>query len=274
MPLDPSVPHPPKEASLAGLAASIAAGCRPCTKHWIDQARAKGACERGIRLAIETGLVVRTSATEAMVGFAASIQNSPPAFDAEFRLQRAGPNSPSARKYTFTWPPSLTAILWMSPSMVLRSFAISPEKIDACPSWYATIPRGRVQVSTARPDWLPQPAPQAQRSPIRTRSAWRGWCGADALVVINAQAAFTNPCIIGFCVLVLTMLWSNLRTPKGASHFSNHVLVPTLLFVQSFAFVSDGYLGHKNLPANLVSAFLLAVGLPLMLTSSARERTL
>ena len=94
----------------------------------------------------------------------------------------------------------------------------------------------------------------------------------QALGVVNAQAAFANPCIIGFCVLVLTMLWSNCRSPKGGNHFSHSILVTTLLFVQIFAFVSDGYLGHKNLPAKLVSTLLLAVGLTLVLTSSTPER--
>jgi hypothetical protein len=95
----------------------------------------------------------------------------------------------------------------------------------------------------------------------------------QALAVVNAQAAFANPCIIGFCVLVLTMLWSNRRSPNGGSDFSHYVLVPTLLFVQLFAFVSDGYLGHKNLPANMLSTLLLTVGLTLLLTSPAPERT-
>jgi len=95
----------------------------------------------------------------------------------------------------------------------------------------------------------------------------------QALAVVNAQASIANPCIVGFCVLVLTMLWSNRRNPKGASHFSYYVLVPTLLFVQIFAFVSDGYLGHKNLTANLVSTLLLAAGLTLVLTTSAPDRT-
>jgi hypothetical protein len=34
---------------------------------------------------------------------------------------------------------------------------------------------------------------------------------------------------------------------RGQAALSRFVLVPTLLFVQLFAFVSDGYLGHKNL---------------------------
>jgi alkylhydroperoxidase/carboxymuconolactone decarboxylase family protein YurZ len=85
----PSAPLSPKEESLAALAASIAAGCRPCTSHWLDEARAKGACERGARLAIETGLSVRTSATGAIAEFAASIQAGSPVLDEEFRSQRA-----------------------------------------------------------------------------------------------------------------------------------------------------------------------------------------
>jgi hypothetical protein len=91
----------------------------------------------------------------------------------------------------------------------------------------------------------------------------------QVLAVINAQAAFANPCIVGFCVLVLTMLWSNRRAPRTGGHFSYWVLIATLAFVQVFAFISDGYLGHKNLSANLVSTLLLAVGLTLVLTSTA-----
>jgi hypothetical protein len=63
------------------------------------------------------------------------------------------------------------------------------------------------------------------------------------------------------------MLWSDRRPPKSGSQFSHCVLVPTLLFVQIFAFVGDGYLGHKNLPANLVSTFR-----PRARTSAARLR--
>jgi alkylhydroperoxidase family enzyme len=78
-----------KEEALAALAASIAAGCRPCTSHWIDEARTRGACERGVRLAIETGLSVRRSATSEMTQFADSLQAGPPSLDEEFRSQRA-----------------------------------------------------------------------------------------------------------------------------------------------------------------------------------------
>ena len=79
-----------KEEALAALAASIAAGCQPCTRSWIDEARTRGACERSVRLAMETGLSVRGSATNSMTKFADSLQASPPAVDEEFRSQRAG----------------------------------------------------------------------------------------------------------------------------------------------------------------------------------------
>ena len=78
-----------KEEALAGLATSIAAGCRPCTRRWLDEARAAGACERGIRLAMETGLSIRTSATSAMADFAASLQVGPPVVDEAFKSERA-----------------------------------------------------------------------------------------------------------------------------------------------------------------------------------------
>jgi hypothetical protein len=86
----------------------------------------------------------------------------------------------------------------------------------------------------------------------------------QAVAVVNAQAALANPVIIGFCVLVLAVLWTNRPTPKGKFR---PILVFTLAFVQLFAFISDGYLGHKNLPANVASTLLLAVGLALILTS-------
>jgi len=110
----PSAPLSPKEESLAALAASIAAGCRPCTSHWLDEARAKGACERGVRLAIETGLSVRTSATAAMAEFAASLQSGPTVLDVEFRSQRAG----------------LIEVMACAAAFALRSTADLEQRID------------------------------------------------------------------------------------------------------------------------------------------------
>ena len=72
-----------------------------------------------------------------------------------------------------------------------------------------------------------------------------------ALDVIAAQAAIANPCIAGLCVLVLALL----RARRYATVAS--VLVP----VQAFGFVSDGFLGHRNLAVNVASTTLLVAGL-------------
>jgi alkylhydroperoxidase/carboxymuconolactone decarboxylase family protein YurZ len=89
MPLDESTPLSVKEEALAGLAASVAAGCRPCARRWLSAARSAGACERGLRLAIETGLSVRSDATREMADFAAALQADPPELDQAFRSERA-----------------------------------------------------------------------------------------------------------------------------------------------------------------------------------------
>jgi alkylhydroperoxidase/carboxymuconolactone decarboxylase family protein YurZ len=78
-----------KEEALAGITASIAAGCRPCTRRWMHAARGAGACERGIRLAVETGLAVRSAATREMADFAAALQPGAPEVDEAFRAERA-----------------------------------------------------------------------------------------------------------------------------------------------------------------------------------------
>jgi alkylhydroperoxidase/carboxymuconolactone decarboxylase family protein YurZ len=77
-----------KEKVLIGIGAAIAAGCRPCTQALIRAARAEGACERSIRLAIETGHYAGTCATQTMAEWAGSVQGSQPALDADFREQK------------------------------------------------------------------------------------------------------------------------------------------------------------------------------------------
>jgi hypothetical protein len=88
----------------------------------------------------------------------------------------------------------------------------------------------------------------------------------QAIAVINAQAALANPLIIGFCVLVLAMLWSpHPKYPSGL----HPVVIPVLAFIQLFAFISDGYLGNQNLAANLLSTGMLASGLACVVTAKA-----
>jgi AhpD family alkylhydroperoxidase len=74
-----------KEKDLIALSASVAAGCRPCTEHFVNASHQAGACDRGVTLAIETALEVRTSAIETMVAWAKRCQPVQPELDAEFR---------------------------------------------------------------------------------------------------------------------------------------------------------------------------------------------
>lgn len=74
-----------KERALIFLAASVASGCRPCTAHHVKSIRAVGACERSVRLAVETALTGRASATTAMAEWADRCQGSRPEVDRDFR---------------------------------------------------------------------------------------------------------------------------------------------------------------------------------------------
>ncbi len=76
------------EKALVGLGAATAAGCRPCTRTLIRAARAEGACERSIRLAIETGRYAGTCATRAMAEWAEHEQGSSAELDADFRSNK------------------------------------------------------------------------------------------------------------------------------------------------------------------------------------------
>jgi hypothetical protein len=77
-----------KEKILVGIGAAVAAGCRPCTRTLIRAARAAGACERSIRLAIETGLYAGTSATREMAAWAEAEQGATSELDATFRAEK------------------------------------------------------------------------------------------------------------------------------------------------------------------------------------------
>src|SRR6266498_1128217 len=59
-----------KEKELIALAASIAAGCQPCTAHHVKAAHGAGATETEISAAIDNALNVRISATKIMAEIA------------------------------------------------------------------------------------------------------------------------------------------------------------------------------------------------------------
>lgn len=77
-----------KEQTLVGIGAAIASGCQPCTAKYVQAARAAGACERSIRLAIETALSERHKATDAMADWAREVQGTVPVVDDSFRADK------------------------------------------------------------------------------------------------------------------------------------------------------------------------------------------
>jgi AhpD family alkylhydroperoxidase len=79
----------PKEKALIAVGAAIAAGCRPCLERTVELARRAGACERSIRLAIETALAARTRQVESLAEWAEQVQGGKPEVDESFRRERA-----------------------------------------------------------------------------------------------------------------------------------------------------------------------------------------
>ena len=77
-----------KEQALVGIGAAIVAGCQPCTIRLIRAARSAGACERSIRLAIESGRSASAKAIEAMALWAEREQGQAPLLDEQFRQEK------------------------------------------------------------------------------------------------------------------------------------------------------------------------------------------
>ena len=77
-----------KHETLVGMAASIAAGCRPCTRRWLQAARSVAAGDLEIRLAVATGLAIREAATREMADFADAQLGSAGEPDETFRAEQ------------------------------------------------------------------------------------------------------------------------------------------------------------------------------------------
>lgn len=78
-----------KDKTLIAVGAAIAAGCRPCLERTIHLARNSGACERSIRLAIETALDARAKQLESLADWAETVQGGKPEVEDSFRRERA-----------------------------------------------------------------------------------------------------------------------------------------------------------------------------------------
>jgi len=86
--MTPVVSLTAKERTLVGIGAAIASGCQPCTAKYVQGARSAGACERSIRLAIETALTERQKATDAMAAWAREVQGVVANVDDSFRVEK------------------------------------------------------------------------------------------------------------------------------------------------------------------------------------------
>jgi hypothetical protein len=80
------------------------------------------------------------------------------------------------------------------------------------------------------------------------------------IAVVNAQAALANPCIVAFCILVLAIVWTSI---VPGVRWALWAVAGATIPLQVFAFVSDSFLGGRNLLPNLISSTLLAAGLGL-----------
>jgi hypothetical protein len=82
-----------------------------------------------------------------------------------------------------------------------------------------------------------------------------------AIAVVNAQAAIANPLIVALCALVLIVTWTSAR---ARARWAVPALATTLIPLQAFGFVSDAFLGDRNLAANVASTVMLLAALWLM----------
>jgi AhpD family alkylhydroperoxidase len=65
------------EKELVAVAASVAAGCRPCTTYHLKEVRRAGATDADIEKAVAGAVCVRTSATEGMRRHALGLEPAP-----------------------------------------------------------------------------------------------------------------------------------------------------------------------------------------------------
>jgi hypothetical protein len=82
----------------------------------------------------------------------------------------------------------------------------------------------------------------------------------QVISLIDALGMFANACAAAFCALALVIVWKEV---VAGARWGLTAISVVAGFLQACGFVSDGYLGHRNLAANVGSALLLAVGLAL-----------
>jgi hypothetical protein len=90
----------------------------------------------------------------------------------------------------------------------------------------------------------------------------------NGLGLIKALAVLANACIAGFCLLILSVVWTSLVRRVGWAPWA---LGGAMGLVQAFGFVSDAYIGNQNLLANAISTGVLIGGMVLSRAGYARR---
>jgi alkylhydroperoxidase/carboxymuconolactone decarboxylase family protein YurZ len=124
---------PAKQKALIGVGAAIVAGCQPCTLNFGAASHKAGACDRGIRFAVESGLAGRQQATQTMASFA-SEKLAQPELDAAFRAERA----------------MLDALIGVAAAIAGNTAALVKASVDSARARGATDDQIRMAAETAR----------------------------------------------------------------------------------------------------------------------------
>lgn len=122
-----------KQKHLVGVGVAVAVGCHPCTRSYVSAAEAAGACNRGIRFALEAGLSVREQASAATRDFADATFERPE-LDADFRDERA----------------QLDALIRVAGAFVTNAAGLLQERINAARALGANDDQLRIALQIAR----------------------------------------------------------------------------------------------------------------------------
>jgi RNA polymerase sigma-70 factor (ECF subfamily) len=124
---------PTKQKHLVGVGVAVAVGCQPCTRSYVSAAETAGACERGIRFALEAGLSIREQAFTATREFA-NATFARPELDANFRNERV----------------QLGALIAVAGALVTNAAGLLEERINAARELGASDDQIRLAVQIAR----------------------------------------------------------------------------------------------------------------------------
>lgn len=78
------------------------------------------------------------------------------------------------------------------------------------------------------------------------------------IAMVNTMAILLNAVITAYCGLVLIILWKKSFLKERSLFWP---VITSASFIQIFGFVSDSFMEHRNVWANIVSTLVLVVGI-------------